>query len=279
MSALRQQMVRELELQRKSPNTIKSYVGAIKLLALHFKRSPERIAVTEIRDYVHHLIVDQKLSYSTVNQRLAAMKFLYRRVLGKEFDLKIDAKKSRRLPQALSRQEVGRLLQAPLNAKHRVMLMTAYSTGVRVAELVHLRIEDIHSQRMLIRVRQGKGSKDRYTLLSPRLLAELRQYWAQYRPAPWLFPGRHGEPISISSTQQMYYQAKRAAGIERGGGIHALRHSFATHLLESGVDLPTIGQLLGHRSLSTTAVYLHVTTRHVNGVQSPLELLRRPDSV
>jgi site-specific recombinase XerD len=170
------------------------------------------------------------------------------------------------------------LLNAPPNAKHRVLLMTCYATGVRASELVHLRVQDIHSQRMLIHVRQGKGAKDRYTLLSPGLLEQLRAYWRTYRPHPWLFLGRdRSRPLPVATAQKIYYAAKRRAGIQRGHGIHTLRHSFATHLMEAGVDLPTLQRLLGHTSLATTAKYLHVTSKHLRDVRSPLDLLRMPE--
>jgi site-specific recombinase XerD len=218
-------MIRELQLQRKSPKTIEAYVTAVRQLAEHYGRSPQVISHDEVREFLRHLIVDRKLAYSSVNQKLAGIRFLYRRVLGqKKFDLRIDRKRSGRLPQPLGREEVRRLLDAVDNRKHRVMLMTAYASGLRVAELVHLRVEDIHSDRMLIHVRGGKGNKDRYTLLSERLLRELRQYWKQERPRPWLFPNQHGAPLCVSTPQKVFYRAKERAGITRGHGIHCLRH-------------------------------------------------------
>jgi site-specific recombinase XerD len=272
-------MIRELELQRKSPQTVKAYVMAVRQLAEHYGRSPKAISHDEVREFLRHLIVDRKLAVASVNQKLAGIRFLYRRVLNQaDFDLRIDRKRSGRLPEPLSRSEVERLLAAVDNRKHRVMLMTAYASGVRVAELVRLRVDDIHSQRMLIHVRSGKGNKDRYTLLSARLLSELRTYWKQQRPRPWLFPNQHGAPLSVSTPQKVFHRAKQRAGITRGHGIHCLRHSFATHLLEAGVDLTVISRLLGHRSLSTTARYLHVTNRHVQGIRSPLDLLRMPQA-
>jgi len=277
MSPLRERMIRELQLQRKSPNTIKAYVSAVSQLAQHYRRSPEQISHEEVRDFFHHLVTVRKLAVSSLNQKLAGIRFLYRRVLGQaEFDLRIDRKRSGRLPEPLSRAEVERLLAAVDNRKHRVMLMTAYAAGLRVAEVVRLRVEDIHSERMLIHVRHGKGDKDRYTLLSQRLLIELREYWKVQRPKPWLFPNRQGVPLSTSCVQRVFYRAKKRGRVEHGHGIHSLRHSFATHLLEAGVDLTIIGRLLGHRSLSTTARYLHVTSRHMQSIRSPLDLLRMP---
>jgi integrase/recombinase XerD len=279
MTPMRKRMIRELELHRKSPRTIEAYVTAVAQLAGHYGRSPDRITLEEVRDFLHHLIAERKLAFSSCNQKLAGIRFFYRHVLGQEdFDLRVPAKRSGKLPEPLSRREVERLLKAPRNAKHRMLLMTCYATGLRVSELVHLRVEDIHSERMQIHVRHGKGAKDRYTLLSPRLLEQLRAYWRTYRPRPWLFFGRDRRgPLPVATAQKIYYAAKRRAGIQRGHGIHTLRHSFATHLMEAGVDLPTLQRLLGHTSLATTARYLHVTSKHLQGVRSPLDLLRMPE--
>lgn len=279
MTPMRKRMIHELELHRKSPRTIEAYVTAVAQLARHYGRSPDRISVEQIREFLHHLIVERKLAFSSCNQKLAGIRFFYRHVLGQEkLDLRVPAKRSGKLPEPLGRREVERLLKATGNAKHRTLLMTCYATGLRVSELAHLRPEDVHSERMLIHVRQGKGGKDRYTLLSPRLLEELRDYWRAYRPQEWLFFGRdRTRPLPIGTAQKIYYTAKRRGGIQRGHGIHTLRHSFATHLMEAGVDLPTLQRLLGHTSLATTAKYLHVTSKHLRGVRSPLELLRMPE--
>jgi integrase len=218
-------------------------------------------------------------SASTCNQKLAGIRFFYRHVLGwQDFQLRVPAKRSGRLPEPLSRGEIARLLDATHNTKHRVLLMTTYGGGLRVSELVRLKPCDIHSERRLIRVEQGKGRKDRYTLLSPRLLEELRAYWRQYRPQTWLFEGRYaGRHLAVASAQGAFDRAKERSGLQHGNGIHCLRHSFATHLMEAGVPLPIIQRLMGHASLSTTAKYLHVTSQHVDSIRSPLELLRRPE--
>ena len=279
MTPLRLKMIRELELHRKSPKTIEAYVTAVAQLARHYNRSPEQITVQEIRDFLHYLITERKQAFSSCNQKLAGMRFFYKHLLGRaDFELRVPAKRSGRLPEPLGRGEIARLIEATTNLKHRVLLMTAYAAGLRVSELVHLKPHDIHSERMLIRVNQGKGRKDRYTLLSPRLLEELRAYWRIYRPTIWLFPNRDGSrPLDATSAQKLYYAAKERAGITRGHGIHCLRHSFATHLLEAGVNLPTIQRLMGHTSLATTARYLHVTSQHLASVSSPLDLLRLPE--
>jgi len=276
MSPLRKRMIRELQLQRKSPKTIEAYVAAVAQLAAHYGRSPADISLEEIRDYFHWLITERKLASSSCNQKLAGIRFFYQTVLQQPFDVRVPMKRSGRLPEPLGRREVARLLGAVSNVKHRTLLMTAYSAGLRVSELVHLCVDDIRSDRMLILVRGGKGDKDRYTLLSPRLLEELRGYWIQFRPRRWLFPGPKERPLSVSTPQRVFYRAKTKAGIKHGHGIHSLRHSFATHLLEAGVDVATIGRLLGHSALSTTAKYLHVTQKHLGSVKSPLDLLRMP---
>jgi integrase/recombinase XerD len=279
MTPLRQKMIRELQLRRKSPRTVEAYVNAVAQLASYYRRSPDAISVEEVRDFLHYLITQRKVAFSTCNQRLAGIRFFYREVLRQQdFSLRVPAKRSGRLPEPLSRSEIAKLLDAASNLRHRVLLMTAYGGGLRVSELVHLTPGDIHSARMLIRVNQGKGHKDRYTLLSPRLLEELRTYWRQYRPQLWLFLAKDGRsPLPVATAQKVFSKAKQRAGIQHGRGIHCLRHSFATHLMEAGVPLPVIQRLLGHTCLSTTAKYLHVTSQHLGGVRSPLDLLRLPE--
>ena len=216
---LRAKMIRELELQQKSPRTIDAYVGAVAQLARHFQRSPDRISREEIRSFLHLLLTKRKLSSSSVNQKLMAFKFFYQRVLGQEdFDLRIQMKRTRKLPpEVLSRQEVANLLGVLATTKHRVFLMTVYGAGLRVSEAVRLKSKDIQSERMAIRVEQGKGKKDRYTLLSPRLLDELRVYWRECRPVYWVFTDRTGKgPMSAGTAQKIYYNAKQRAGIRRG---------------------------------------------------------------
>lgn len=279
MTPLRARMIRELELHRKAPKTIKAYVASVAQLAQFYGRSPDKLSLEEIRSFLHHLITVRKVAYSTCNQRLAGIRFFYQHVLGQQtLQLRVPAKRSGRLPQPLSRGEVARLLDAARNTKHRVLLMTTYGAGLRVSELVCLQPRDIHAERLLIRVDQGKGHKDRYTVLSSRLLEELRGYWRVYRPKTWLFEGAQaGRHLAVATAQDAFDQAKARAGIEHGNGIHCLRHSFATHLMEAGVPLPVIQRLMGHTRLSTTAKYLHVTGQHLGRIQSPLELLRRPE--
>ena len=279
MTPLRQRMIRELELRRKAPGTVSSYVKAVEELARHYRRSPDGVSTEQVRDYMHFLIVGKKLSYSSCNHKIVAINFFFREVVGRKVDLRVPMKRSGRLPEPLSREEVARLIAAAENRKHRVFMMTAYSAGLRVSELVRLKPSHIHSDRMLIRVDQGKGRKDRYTLLSERLLGELRSYWREFKPQGWLFPNQtRTDHMPTCTPARAFYRLKQRAGITHGHGIHTLRHSFATHLLEAGVDLRTIQILMGHSSLNTTVKYLHITEKHLGQTQSPLDLLRLPKS-
>lgn len=238
MGVLRQKMIAEMRLRNFSSRTEQCYVGAMVSLARHYGRSPDQLSQEEIRSYLLHL-KERGLSPSSRNVAISGMKFFYHQILGwNEQRLFLPPrKKSWRLPEVLSQSEVQRLLLATQRHRDRCLLMTAYATGVRVGELVKLKISDIDSQRMTVKVEQGKGKKDRYTILSQRLLSELRTYWKEHRSKSWLFPNRKGGPLSIDYAQKIYNRAKLKAGIEKGHGIHTLRHCFATHLLEAGVDL------------------------------------------
>jgi integrase/recombinase XerD len=278
MTPLRQRLIREMQLQQLAPRTIEAYVTAVAGLARFYGRSPDQLQLEEIRSYLHHLIAERRLAASTSNGHAAAITFFYRHVLGQSsFDLRVRRRCSGKLPEIYSQEELVRLFQAARPRLHRVLLMTTYATGLRVSELIHLQPIHIHSERLLIRVEQGKGRKDRYTLLSPQLLQELRDYWKEYQPGEWLFPNRKRTTAMCRGTaQHIFYAAKRRAGLQRGQGIHTLRHCFATHLLEAGVDLRTIQLLMGHRSLSSTAIYLHLTRKHLEQLHSPFDLLRLP---
>ena len=268
MTPLRKSMIRALELQRKAPGTISSYVKDVEQLARYYGRSPDKISIEEIRDYMHYLIVEKKYSYSYCNHKLVAINFFNREVLGRKINLRVPTKRSNRLPEPLSRNEVARLIDAAGNLKHRVLMMTTYSAGLRRSEVVRLKPRDIHSDRMLIRVDQGKSCKDRYSLLSERLLNELRAYWREYRPEGWLFFNQaRTNHLSKDTAGRIFYRLKERAGITHGHGIHTLRHSFATHLLEAEVDVRTIQVLMGHSNLKTTVKYLHVTQKHLEGTQ------------
>jgi integrase/recombinase XerD len=232
-----------------------------------------------------HLHHDRNLAASIYNQALCALKFLYRITLRKNWELDGLARTRRqtKLPVVLSFDEVTRFFQAITSLRHRAILMTAYAVGLRISEVLGLRADDIDSQRMVIRLRQAKGSKDRYVMLSPRLLILLREYWKADRrrkvsqPIPWLFPGNvPGQPLSNKPVYEACQAACLAAGLDKHVTVHTLRHSFATHLLEAGTDLRTIQLLLGHRSLNTTARYLHVATAAMQSTRSPLDRLDWP---
>jgi integrase/recombinase XerD len=280
MTPLRQRLIREMQLQQFTPRTIDSYVDAVYWLAKHYNRSPDQIDCEEVRSYLHHLLVERKLASTTCHVRAAALTFFYRKVLGQSaFRIELRRRHCGKLPEVYSREELVRLFDATRNFYHRVFLMTTYAAGLRLSEVCRLQPTHIHSERMLIRVEQGKGRQDRYTLLSPQLLEELRAYWHVYRPSAWLFPNqKRTGPILYGTAQKVFYAAKERAGLKRGRGIHTLRHCFATHLLEAGVDLRTIQLLLGHTSLKTTALYLHVTEKKLTQLQSAFDLLRLPRS-
>jgi site-specific recombinase XerD len=272
-------MVREMQLRRFAPGTQEAYVHGVAELARFYHRSPDELHAEEVRSYLLHLLTVRKLKWSTVNVISAALRFFYVQILGRhEVALAIPPRKTpRRLPEVLSGEEVQRLFAAAGCLKHRVLLMTAYAAGLRVSEVVALQVRDIDSSRMMLRVRAGKGEKDRYTVLSPRLLEELRAYWRAYRPALWLFPGSVADqPLRRGTASRVYRHAKEKAGIAKRGGIHTLRHCFATHLLEAGVDVRTLQVLMGHNSIRTTIHYVHLTAKKLAGTPSPLDLLDPP---
>jgi len=275
MSRLREKMIRDMQLRNFSTATQKSYINSVAGLAKHYRRSPDVISPAEIQDYVIYLLKERNLAVGTCHVIITALRFFYSVTLGENKDRAPipEIRSSRRLPVILSGNELERLFAAVKNVKHRSLLMTAYGGGLRASELVQLKVADIHSDRMMIRVEQGKGRKDRYTVLSKRLLAELRSYWRIKRPDLWLFPGRANRQMTREMAYQIYVKATKKAGIKRTGGIHTLRHCFATHLLEAGEDLRTIQLLMGHSSIGTTVRYLQVTSKTLQGTKSPLDLL------
>ncbi len=279
MGRLRDQMKRDLELKNYSPKTRVCYLAAVKSFALHFHRSPDQLSEQEIREYLHYLIQEKKASQSVISQGYSALKFFYETTLKRDWNgFRIPrAKMGKRLPVVLSPQEIQAILSAARNLKHRALLMTIYSAGLRVSEGVHLKVSDIDSQRMVIRVRQGKGEKDRYTLLAQRTLEVLRDYWRAYRPKEWLFPGQPAKgSLSVSSVQKVFGEVLQKAGIKKHATVHTLRHSFATHLMEAGNDLYHIQHLLGHTTPKTTTIYLHLSRKDLGGVRSPIDFLERP---
>jgi integrase/recombinase XerD len=281
MGTLRKQMDGDLVVRGMAVRTRESYLGAVAGLAKYYGRSPDQITEQEVQKYLLHLIEERKLAWSSCNIAAQGLKFFYHVTLKRteaQFGIPT-ARQPQKLPQILAREEVARLIERTAHPKHRAILMTTYGAGLRLNELCHLKIGDIDSARMTIRVEQGKGAKDRYTLLSPRLLTELRRYWASYRPEPWLFPSNDGtHPISDATVQKIFYAAKKRAAIVKQCGIHGLRHAFATHLLEAGVDVHTIQRLMGHGHISSTLRYFHLARKHLAGTTSPLELLERTDT-
>ena len=283
MSKLRQRLIDALELRGRSPKTIELYVQWLIRLSRHCGKSPDSISEEECQQYLLHLIRDRKLTHSTVNQASCALRFFFGVVLGRESArLNIPmARAPQKLPEILSRHEVASLLASCAGQPRAyALLVCAYGLGLRASELCALRAEDIdsHADRMCVRIRQGKGAKDRYVPLSQGLLQALRTYWRNSGPRPrhWLFPVRpdRDEPVALDAVQRCYHGARKRAGITKAGGVHSLRHCYATHLLESGVDLHCISQWLGHGDVSTTARYLHLAQPGVSGARmQPLQLL------
>jgi len=278
MGELRDRMVRDMDVRRFSQRTIESYVAGVRGLAKYYHRPPDQLSNDEVQRYLLYVREQRQLAASTCNQIRCALKFLYAVTLGRpQASLVVPPmRREQKLPQILSREEVERIVAATRTLRERLLLMAAYGSGLRVSEVVALRPADLDVERGVLRVEQGKGKKDRYTVLAERLVREVGRYYAVYgRPEHWVFPQRHdaSRHMDTSSAQKIYYTAKRRAGIEKQGGIHALRHGFATHSLEAGLDLPTLGRMLGHTSVTTTMRYLHTTTQRVSAQISPLDRL------
>ena len=280
MTSLRQRMLEDMRVRRLSPFTQRTYVETVARFARYFDRSPDQLGPEQIRTYQVYLATERRLATSSLLVAVAALRFLYRVTLQRRwsFDDLIPApKKPQSLPVVLSQQEVVRFLDAVKAAKHRAILTTCYAAGLRISEAIGLTVSAIDSERMVLRIAKGKGQKDRYVMLSPKLLAVLRAWWKVQRPRHWLFPGEHpSAPITRSAVQLACRAAARRAGLAKAVTPHSLRHAFAVHLLEAGTDLRTIQLLLGHRSLQTTARYLRVATTKVCSTASPLDLLPRP---
>jgi integrase/recombinase XerD len=262
MGELRERMEHDLVVRGLSIRTQEAYLGAVRCLAKHYKRRPDELSEHEVQSYVRYLIEQRKLSPSSVRQAVAGLRFFYEVTLERpptQFGIPMP-KRAQKLPEILSREEVGRIIAAAPTLRARVLLMTAYSAGLRLGEILRLRVRDIDAERRLIRVEQGKGRKDRYSVLSPRLLERLRRYQRVYRPQEYLFPSKHGDrPAHETVVQKMYAAARKRAGVHKRGGIHA----FATHLLEAGTNLPIIQELLGHTSIQTTMRYVHVAEKNL----------------
>lgn len=275
MTPLRQRLIEDMQLRNLSPHTIEGYVHYVAAFAKHFRRSPERLTPEHVRQYQLHLL-RKKVSWSTFNQSVCALRFLYGTTLGrKDYVKRIPfGKIPKRIPVVLSREEVLTFLQSILSRKQRMLLTTMYATGMRVGEAVQLGVADIDSQRMTILVARGKGNKQRLVPLSQKLLTELRLFWKTHRNPVWLFPGRQPDRhVTIESVEAICRWTRARAGLKRRFNTHALRHTFATELLEAGVDLFSIQKILGHRSLSITAHYTHVRRNHLQEACRSLELL------
>ena len=274
-SPLRRRMIDDMSLRNLSPATQRSYLHAVTKFSRYFGRSPDRLGLEDVRAFQVHL-VSQGISWPALNQTVCALRFFYGVTLDRgEIPERIAyARTPRKLPVILSADEVVRFLEAVPSLKARAALTTAYAAGLRASEAVSLKVADIDSARMLIQVHHGKGAKDRTLMLSPQLLTILRTYWRLARPTDWLFPGRSPDkPIDVQVLHAACRSATKAAGLVKRVSVHTLRHSFATHLLESGVDIRIIQVLLGHNNLSTTARYTHVATTTIAATQSPLDRL------
>ena len=279
MTILRQRMIEDMQVRNLSSSTRDTYLLQVSLFARHFRKSPALLGPEELRSYQVYLTTDKKLSPSSIHIAVAALRFLYKITLKKQWSLEeaLPAPKMPdRLPSVLSRDEVGHFLGCVESLKHRAILTICYAAGLRISEAVHLKTGDIDSQRMVIRVAQGKGHKDRYVMLSPKLLDTLRDYWRIVRPKEWLFPGYLDQPITRHAVGVACREAQRRSGLSKPITPHSLRHAFAVHLLEAGTDVRTIQLLLGHRGLATTAKYLRIAASKVCAATSPLDLPAAP---
>jgi integrase len=274
MTPLRQRFIEELTRRNRAARTIETYVAAVARVARHFNAPPDQLTPDQLREFQLHLIA-HSASWCLFNQIACALRFFYRHVLDRPdfVPFVVYGKKPRSLPVVLSPADVRRLLDAVPPGRNRLLLRIAYGCGLRVGELMHLRVADIDSARHTLWVRHGKGNKDRGVPLPAELLDELRSYWREHRPADWLFAGPTGRPLNVSTLQRAFQKARRAAGLRQPATCHTLRHCYATHLLEAGTDLPTLQRLLGHSHLSTTLRYLHLRADRLPGIRSPLELL------
>jgi len=277
MSPLRRRMIEDMQIRNLTPNTQRVYVANVFRFACHFRKSPDRLGPAEIRTYLLHLTRERGLAASSIIVTVSALRFFYTVTLKRPWVVEEDipaGHQAKKLPVVMSKEEVARFLSAVDNLKHRMVLTVCYATGLRISEAIRLTPAAIDSKRMVIRVEQGKGRKDRYVMLPPTLLDMLRDYWKRTHPGEWLFPGRTpGQPVHPLTINLTCREVARRCGIGKPVAPHALRHAFAVHLLEAGTDIRTIQLLLGHRNLSTTAQYLMIATSKVCATASPLESL------
>jgi len=278
VTQLRKLMLEELQRRNYSKTTVNAYVRMVEAFARHFHRSPDQLGPEEIRAYQVYLLTERKMGAHTVGHHTAALRFFFCKTLKRNYPIEEVPypKAGRRLPIILTQEEAIRLIDSASNLFHRAMLMTLYSTGMRRAELCHLKVEDIDSTRMIIHIRHGKRNRDRDVPLSPKLLETLREYWCWMKPKTYLFPGtkngwRADKPITPKVLWEACREAAQAAGITKNVRPHLLRHSFATHQVENGADLPTVQLLLGHSDLKATSIYLHLSERHLRAAGTPID--------
>jgi site-specific recombinase XerD len=274
MSNYQTQYERDLKIKGFSERTVGTYLRHVDSYLSHFRDEIDPQSSTQVKDFLHYLMQEKKVSRSYMHQCYSALKYFYTTTLNEDWTMmKIPrAKRTKKLPEILSREEVSNLLNVTRNIKHKAILMITYSAGLRVSETASLKIRDIDSKSMAIKVCGGKGQKDRYTLLAATTLRFLRGYWQMYQPVSWLFEGRvSSHPLSTTTLQRVFMRAKEKAGITKKVSMHSLRHAFATHLLEQGVDVHVVQRLLGHRSIATTMVYLHLKKESLMKVVSPLD--------
>lgn len=279
MTPLRQRMLEDMQLRNLSPHTQEAYIRAVAQLALHYHKPPDQLEPEQVRAYLVYLVQERQVAPSSYNQIRCALRFFYQVTLGRPWVMEriVCQKPPKHLPAVLSQAEVRQFFAAIRSLKHRAVFMTLYGAGLRISEAVHLKVGDIDSKRTVIRVQQGKGRKDRYVMLSPKLLEVLREYWRAFQPTEWLFFGNdRSRPINRLSLLESCKQTARRAGLNKSISPHTFRHSFATHLLDAGTDIRTIQALLGHRSLRTTALYTYVSLEKVVATTSPLDLLDTP---
>jgi len=277
MGIIKEKMIQDLEIRGFSERTQDTYLMCIKQFVKYYMKSPDLLTLDDINSYQLYLIRDRQISVSYFNIQVAALKFLYGVTLKREWNINLIPyhKESKGLPVVLSQEEVVQLYKAVSYIKHKAIILTFYSTGVRSSELTHLKVSDIDSDRMQIRIERGKGGKDRYVRLSEKLLKILRLYWRsekRKKPRTWLFPGRDvNSPLSRGSVEKMILKARKTSGIQKQVTAHSLRHTYATHMLEAGEDLRTIQLMLGHKSLKTTGKYLHVASNYLDNMKTPLD--------
>jgi site-specific recombinase XerD len=283
MTKLRQKMIRVMELKNLSDNTQRAYLADVTGIARFYNQSPDKLTKEKIEDYLLYLKQDKGNAPNSCYSVLTGIRFFYKYVTENDIPVTYSISRTRRkLPQVLTMEEICKIICCTNNLKHRLILMTTYSAGLRVSETINLQAKHIDSKTMLIQIENGKGNKERYTLLSKRLLVELRSYYRKYRPKTYLFPSsfktKKDQPLSYETIRSVYEDARKKAGVNRGVGIHTLRHSFATHLLEAGYDLRKIQVLMGHARLTTTMIYLHVSRVTLSKIPSPLDLINTEDS-